>query len=187
MDSLGRREGGTRPASRRYADPTSFLMPAQRWAADREELAVTFGRPLDATRRLAELEADQHAQLQRLQAAIDAGDGVRLHAGRVVIDPVTADPVDAGTQRLATELTARLPRLELTELLLDVDAWTQSSTHLTHAAGATPQMSQLAERQHAAVIYRSPPRYGARRSEQVRVGPTSGEYRTRARPALRRA
>lgn len=106
MDSLGRREGGTRPASRRYADPTSFLMPAQRWAADREELAVTFGRPLDATGRLAELEADQHAQLQRLQAAIDAGDGVRLHAGRVVIDPVTADPVDAGTQRLATELTA---------------------------------------------------------------------------------
>jgi hypothetical protein len=32
-----------RPTSRRYADPTSFLMPAERWDADRHELAVTFG------------------------------------------------------------------------------------------------------------------------------------------------
>ncbi len=83
-----------RPVSRRYADPASFLMPIARWEADREELAVTFGRSLDAAERLAQLEAEQYAQLRRLQAAIDAGDGVRLEGGRVVIDPVTADPVD---------------------------------------------------------------------------------------------
>lgn len=141
-----------RPVSRRYADPTSFLMPTARWEADREELAVTFGRPVDGAARLDELEGDQRAQLYRLQAAIDAGDGVRLYRGHVVLDPVTADPVDADAQRLASELGARLPRLELTELLLEVDAWTQFTAHLTHAAGATPRMAHLSEHLHAALL-----------------------------------
>ncbi|MCA1677465.1 MAG: Tn3 family transposase [Actinobacteria bacterium] len=140
-----------RPASRRYADPTSFLMPAPRWDADREELAITFGRPLNAGQRLAELEADQRAQLQRLQNAIDAGDGVRLQGSRVVIDPVTAAP-SAAAERLTTELARRLPRLEVTELLLEVDAWTQFTAHLTHAGGATPRMSNLTEHLHAALL-----------------------------------
>ena len=39
-----------RPIGRRYADPAGFLMPAERWQADRDELAVTFGRTLDADR-----------------------------------------------------------------------------------------------------------------------------------------
>jgi hypothetical protein len=33
-----------RPVGRRYADPAGFLMPDERWQADRRELAVTFGR-----------------------------------------------------------------------------------------------------------------------------------------------
>lgn len=127
-------------------------MPTARWETARDELAVTFGRPLDAAERLDELEAEQRAQLHRLQAAIDAGDGVRIHRGRVVLDPVKANPVDADAQRLASELGARLSRLELTELLLEVDAWTQFSTHLTHAAGATPHMAHLTEHLHAALL-----------------------------------
>ncbi|MDQ3880597.1 MAG: Tn3 family transposase, partial [Chloroflexota bacterium] len=141
-----------RPASRRYADPTTFLMPAGRWDAQRDEFAITFGRPVDGAERLAELEADQRQQLHRLQAAIDADDGVRLHAGRVVIDPVTAAPPDAAAERLTVELARRLPSLEITELLLEVDAWTQFSSQLTHAAGATPRLTNLAEHLHAALL-----------------------------------
>ncbi len=69
-----------RPVGRRYADPAGFLMPAERWQADRHELAVTFGRTLDADQRLGELEAEQQQALRGLQAAVDAGDGVRLVA-----------------------------------------------------------------------------------------------------------
>lgn len=80
-----------RPASRRYADPASFLMPAARWEADRAELAITFGRTTDAHQRLAQLEAEQHGALQRLQAAIDAGEGVELRDGRLTIAPIVAE------------------------------------------------------------------------------------------------
>ena len=47
-----------RPIGRRYADPAGFLMPVERWEADRSELAITFGRTLDADQRLQELEAE---------------------------------------------------------------------------------------------------------------------------------
>ena len=72
-----------RPIGRRYADPAGLLMPTDRWHTDRHEFTVTFGRTLDAEERLAELQADQQRALRNLQAAIDAGDGVRLVAGRL--------------------------------------------------------------------------------------------------------
>jgi hypothetical protein len=62
-----------RPVGRRYADPSGFLLPAARWQAERHELAVTFGRTLDADQRLAELQADQRQALRDLQASVDAG------------------------------------------------------------------------------------------------------------------
>jgi hypothetical protein len=62
-------------------------MPAGRWHADRHELAITFGRTLDAEQRLAELHADQQQALRDLQAAVDAGDGVHLVADRRVLTP----------------------------------------------------------------------------------------------------
>jgi hypothetical protein len=34
-------------------------MPDERWHADRDEIAVTFGRTLDPDQRLRELEAEQ--------------------------------------------------------------------------------------------------------------------------------
>lgn len=72
-----------RSVGRRYADPAGFLMPAERWQADRAELAVTFGRTLDPDERLQQLHADQQQALRTLQAAVDAGDGVRLVGDRL--------------------------------------------------------------------------------------------------------
>jgi hypothetical protein len=79
-----------RLVGRRYADPAGFLMPGERWQADRDELAVTFGRTLDPAERLRELEADQHRALAALQAAVDAGDGVRLVGDRLELSPPDA-------------------------------------------------------------------------------------------------
>ena len=79
-----------RAVGRRYADPAGFLMPTERWHADRDELAVTFGRTLDPAERLRELEADQHRALRVLQAAVDAGDGVRLLGDRLELSPPEA-------------------------------------------------------------------------------------------------
>jgi len=76
-----------RPIGRRYADPAGFLMPAEHWHSDRDELAVTSGRALDPQERLGQLEADQQQALTSLQAAVDAGDGVRRRRSPRAVAP----------------------------------------------------------------------------------------------------
>src|SRR5215212_8290581 len=96
--------GQTASIGRRYADPAGFLMPAERWHAERDELAVTFGRTLDPEQRLVQLEADQQHALKNLQAAVDAGDGVRLVAGRLELSPADALEESPAAVRLRAEL-----------------------------------------------------------------------------------
>lgn len=141
-----------RPIGRRYADPASFLMPAARWHADRHELAVTFGRTLDGAERLRQLEADQQRALRNLQAAVDAGDGVRLVAGRLELSAPEALDESPAAVRLRAELDRLTPRIDIPDLLAEVEQWTGFTGHLTHAAGATPRMADLQQHLHAALL-----------------------------------
>jgi hypothetical protein len=81
-----------RPVRRRYADPAGFLVPSERWQGQRHELTVTFGRTLDADERLRQLELQQQEALRGLQDAVDAGDGVRLAAGRLELSRAPRRP-----------------------------------------------------------------------------------------------
>jgi hypothetical protein len=127
-------------------------MPAERWHVDRHELAVTFGRTLDATERVAQLQADQQNALRNLQAAVDAGDGVRLVAGRLELSPPAALDESPAAVRLRSELDLLTPRIDIPDLLAEVEQWTGFTGQLTHAAGATPRMGDLQQHLHAALL-----------------------------------
>lgn len=141
-----------RPVGRRYADPAGFLMPAERWQAERRELTVTFGRTLDPAERLRELEADQHRALTSLQAAVDAGDGVRLVGDRLELSPPDALDESPAAVRLRAQLDRLTPRIDIPDLLAEVEQWTGFTGHLTHAAGSTPRMADLQQHLHAALL-----------------------------------
>jgi len=141
-----------RPVGRRYADPAGFLMPAERWHADRDELAVTFGRTLDPEQRLGQLEADQQRALRSVQAAVDADNGVRLVAGRLELSPPDALDESPAAVRLRAELDRLTPRIDIPDLLAEVEQWTGFTGQLTHAAGATPRIADLQQHLHAALL-----------------------------------
>lgn len=127
-------------------------MPAERWHTDRHELAVTFGRTLNGEERLSQLRAEQQHALRNLQAAIDAGDGVRLVAGRLELSPPEALDESPAALRLRSELDRLTPRIDIPDLLAEVEQWTGFTGHLTHAAGATPRMADLQQHLHAALL-----------------------------------
>ena len=141
-----------RPVGRRYADPAGFLMPAERWHADRPELALTFGRTLDADQRLRELETEQQQALRSLQNAVDAGDGVRLVDGRLELSRPDALDENPAAVRLRAELDRLTPRVDIPDLLAEVQGWTGFTGQLTHAAGANPRMPDLQQHLHAALL-----------------------------------
>jgi hypothetical protein len=140
-----------RPIGRRYADPAGFL-PAGRWQADRHELAVTFGRPLDAEERLLELERDQQQALRGLQAAVDAGDGVRLVGDRLELAQPDALDESPAAVRLRAHLDRLMPHIDIPDLLAEVEGWTGFTGQLTHAGGATPRIADLQQHLHAALL-----------------------------------
>jgi hypothetical protein len=141
-----------RPIGRRYADPAAFLLPADRWQCERRELAVTFDRPLGTDERLRQLEREQRAALQQLQAAVDARDGVRLAGDRLKVLPHDALPDDPAVARLQARVERLRPHVEITDVLADVDAWTAFTGQLSHAAGAKPRVRRLGEHLHAALL-----------------------------------
>ena len=121
--------------SRRYADPATYLIPAAEWPQRRPDVIQQTGTPGEGEHRLQEREAELGtwlAQVDRLLARKDSD--LRVEDKRLVLTPLEAETRPASAAALAEQITARLPRVDLSELLIEVDTWTHFSAHLVHAA-----------------------------------------------------
>ena len=66
---------------------------------------------------------------------------LREERGSLVLSPFKADEKTLELKRLAEEITARLPRIEITDLLVEVDSWTDFSNAFEHLNLAQNQNS----------------------------------------------
>ncbi len=138
--------------SRRYADPDSYLIPQSDWREHRAEIAEFLGTPLAATARLDAHQQTLRERLTHLDRAVARQDKIRLEDGAVVVSPLEADDLPASTQLLADQVTARLPRLELADLLVEVDGWTRFSDPFVHAAGTEARTSTMQSHLYAVLL-----------------------------------
>jgi hypothetical protein len=126
------------PGSRRYADPTLCLLTAEQWVPRRAEYCALVDKPLDAATAIAVTTAELHTALADLDAQLAAGQPgqVRLNAdGELIIPPLTAEDVPTEAEALRDELAAMLPKVPLASVLVEIDARTGFTDHLTHAGG----------------------------------------------------
>jgi hypothetical protein len=132
--------------SRRYTNPDTYLIPPQEWPRWRPEVVRQTRTPSQEQERLEAREAELDstmAQVERLLARKDSH--VRIEDNLIVLSPLEADPRPASAEALAAHITERLPRVALSELLMEVDTWTHFSRHLLHAAdGERPRPTQWA-------------------------------------------
>jgi TnpA family transposase len=134
------------PGSRRYADPTSFLLTAQRWAPRRAEYCQLVNKPREAPAAIAALTAELHIALADLDTQLGAGapGQVRLNDdGELIIPPLSAEDVPTEAEALRDELAAMLPRVPLASVLVEVDARTWFTDHLVHAGGQASRPPEL--------------------------------------------
>ena len=135
------------PGSRRYADPASFLLTPQQWEPQRLEFCHVVGKPVSAADALALADDELHAALSDLEAQLARGGGpgeVRLTGdGELVIPPLTAEDVPAEAEALRDELSGLLPRVPIASVLVEVDARTGFTDHLTHAGGKVTRPPDL--------------------------------------------
>ncbi len=105
------------------------------------------GKPVSAADALAVAGDELHAALSDLEAQLARGGGpgeVRLTGdGELVIPPLTAEDVPAEAEALRDELSGLLPRVPIASVLVEVDARTGFTDHLTHAGGKVTRPPDL--------------------------------------------
>jgi len=138
--------------SRRYADPASYLIPRERWPELRAEACRLMQVPADGTVRLHQRRAELAEHLAALDRALRRNDAVRVVNGNLVVSPLQADDVPASSTALQQLVADRLPRVDLTDLLIEVDGWTNFSAHFTHAGGGAPRTKNLLQHLYAAIL-----------------------------------
>lgn len=129
--------------SRRYADPESYLLPRPAWEAARSEICHLLQVSTDGTARLAQLRTQLTERATQLEQALKDQTNVRIENGRLVVSPLAGALLSPSTRQLQAEIGRRLPRLELSELLIEVDGWTHFTHAFEHAGGNEPRTQDL--------------------------------------------
>ncbi len=142
--------------SRRYADPASYLIAVEAWPAQRGEVLELTGMPATFAERLTAIDGEIERYLDDLEALLaDPDSPVSVDAGgQLHLKALTAEVIDPEILAQRDAVVARLPRVPLTELLIEVDRESGFSTHLTHAGGASPRHPELEHRRnlYAAIL-----------------------------------
>jgi TnpA family transposase len=139
--------------SRRYADPDTYLIPPAEWPSRRLEVVRQTGTPGEGLQRLVERETELEVcmvQVEKLLARKDSH--VRVEDDELILSPLEADKRPASAEALEDLIAARLPQVELSELLIEVDTWTHFSDHFVHAAGAEMLRSTLLPQLYASLL-----------------------------------
>lgn len=125
--------------SRKYRDFDAHLLPADGWRTETGPTAL----PVSLDHRTywgAKVQA-LHGELEKVAGLLGRRElpDVRLKDGKLSVSPLAAT-VPKEAEHLAARLYALVPRVKITRLLLDVEAWTGFTRHFTHLhSGEAPQ------------------------------------------------
>jgi TnpA family transposase len=123
--------------SRRYADPETYLIPRPLWPEKRQEVCELTNTPADGAQRIAERENELEQLLETVdQQLSNSTSALRVEKNQLVLTPFEAEERPASAELLADMITERMPRIEITDLLAEVDTWVHFSDHFKHATGS---------------------------------------------------
>ena len=119
--------------SRRFSELETYFIPSQEWSLCRDEVVNLTGTPIDAKLRLTERENELVALMVQVEELLNQPDSdLREEKGKLVLTPFKADEKTLELKLLAEDITSRLPRIEITDLLVEVDSWTDFSNAFEH-------------------------------------------------------
>ena len=91
--------------------------------------------PENAIDRLKAREAEAEEMLSRIDKKIMTDEKIRVENDRLVITPLEGEEIPPSAVQLAKAINQRLPRVDLSEILIEVDRWVNFSQFFEHAGG----------------------------------------------------
>jgi len=146
QDALRRRDVFVSP-SERWSDPRAKLLHGSAWDAVRTQVCRTLGRSETPTTELERLTDDLDSAYQRTAAGLSANAAARIQRtsgqDRLVVTGLDKIDEPATLIELRGLVDALVPRVDLPELLLEVNAWTGFASQFTHLSEGTARVENL--------------------------------------------
>ena len=134
-------------ASERWSDPRAKLLQGAAWEAKRTNICRTLGHTTSADDLVAGLSAALDATYRRVSARFAENDAVRIEHkdGKATLTITNLDKLEepASLLRLREQTAALLPRVDLAELLLEIQAKTGFADAFTHVSEAEARAGDL--------------------------------------------
>ncbi len=138
--------------SRRYANPESYLIPKHQWLKLKLEVCQQI-QVSEVAIHTIELKKPELSQLlSQFDATFQNNEQVRIEKDKLVVSPLKAEEVPDSTLKLRKQIRERLPWIELTNLIIEIDNLTGFSQALVHAADAENRIPDLKRYLYAAII-----------------------------------
>ena len=141
--------------SRRYTDPESYLIPQEKWNDLRPEACALMKISVKPLERLVEKENDFRAAAVSLESSLAGHGAVRIENGELILTPLEAEERSATGDFLEEVILDRLPEINLPELLIEVDGWTNFSQAFTHSGGGESRKPDLLPTLYASILAQS--------------------------------
>ncbi len=125
--------------SRQFKDFDEYLLPADQFGALKQANELPIAVSADCDQYLHDrltLLREQLATVNRLALANELPDAIITESGLRITPLDSAVPVAA--QALIDQAAVLLPRVKITELLMDVDDWTGFTRHFVHLKDGEP-------------------------------------------------
>lgn len=122
--------------SRRYANPETYLIPKDKWEQLRTEVCKQMNVHENGVERLQEKKQELAILLKSADAFLAHKGEVRIENGKLVMPRLKEEELPESARRLQELITARLPRVEITDLLIEVGGWVDLPVSFKHAGGS---------------------------------------------------
>jgi TnpA family transposase len=133
--------------SERWSDPCLKLLRDAKWDALRAQVCRSLGHPETAEPAILLLSEQLDAAFRQTLAHLPANTAVRLEGapGREELVVSNLDKLDEPPSliELREQVAARLPRVDLPEVLLEVHAWTGFADEFVHLSEANVRVADL--------------------------------------------
>jgi TnpA family transposase len=137
--------------SRKYADFNSLLLSNAQWGLLRADFCSQMSMPPAPTERIDQRLQELESLLKPLDELLNAGGQIRLEEGVLVVPALPAEDIPFSAKALREQINQRLPKVNITDIIKEVDAWVNFSEHL-HGLENDPRNPQSQSLLYASVF-----------------------------------
>lgn len=147
---------------RRYNNPEHYLIPRDQWRHIQAEAYVLLQLPYTTNDQLQKRKAEIDQLFIDLHNKIPKDHNLKIVDGQLVISPLVAGEEGSSLKTLRKLINSRLPKVGLTDILLEVDSWTNFKECFHHAGNQKANPAEFSVYLYAAIL-----------SEATNMGPTA--------------